>query len=256
MTEANRPIRLVTFDLYDTLIELRPPRWERLASACRARGIEADPLVLRDADRVSEDFYTVENGRRPIRERPAAERQAFRVELMRRWLAAAGLPDDQETARALRDAYLSEFDETPNYRHYRLFGDVMPALRRLRSRGVKTAVVSNADDDVTVICVHFAFADLMDLIVTSALVGYEKPDRRTFLAALEPLGVEPADALHIGDQPNSDIVGALDVGMRAVLIDRYGRHPDSPVPTVPTLTALADLVLNVPAPVREKTLTP
>jgi putative hydrolase of the HAD superfamily len=250
MTEARPPIRLVTFDLYDTLIELRPPRWERMAAACRSIGIDADPLVLRDADRISEDYYTVENGRQPIRERPKEEQQAFRVELMRRWLAAAGLPHDQETAQTLRDAYLSEFDEVPDYRHFRLFEDVMPALRRLRSRGVKTAVVSNADDDVTVICIHFAFADLMDLIVTSALVGYEKPDPRTFLAALDPLGVDPAHALHIGDQPKSDVAGALDVGMRAVLLDRYARHPDRPVPAVPSLTALADLVLDVPEAVR------
>ncbi|HET7092582.1 MAG TPA: hypothetical protein VFI22_03865, partial [Thermomicrobiales bacterium] len=69
MTATNHPIRLVTFDLYDTLIEMRPPRWERLAAVCRAHGIDADPLVLRAADPAGEDFYTVENGRRPIRER-------------------------------------------------------------------------------------------------------------------------------------------------------------------------------------------
>ena len=57
----------------------------------------------------------------------------------------------------------------------------------LRHAGLKTAVISNADDDVTVVCVHFDFAPLMDLIVTSALVGYEKPDPRTYYAALEPL---------------------------------------------------------------------
>ncbi|HET7095200.1 MAG TPA: HAD-IA family hydrolase, partial [Thermomicrobiales bacterium] len=171
------------------------------------------------------------------------------VELLRRWLAAAGLPHDRETAQRLRDAYISEFDEEPDYRRYRLFDDVMPTLLRLRAHGIKTAVVSNADADVTVTCIHFAFADRMDLIVTSALVGYEKPDPRTFRAAFEPLGVDPARALHVGDQPKSDIVGALDVGMQAVLLDRYTRHPDSPVPTVPTLTAVADLI-SVPYPDR------
>ncbi len=252
MPDLIAPIRLVTFDLYDTLIELRPPRWERLVVACRAVGIDADPAILRDADAIGEDFFTVENGRVPIRERPFAEREAFRRELLRRWLEAAGLPHDAATTQAVRAAYLSEFDEVADYRHYRLFDDVMPALLRLRSHGVKTAVVSNADYDVTSICVHFAFADRMDLIVTSALVGYEKPDPRTFHAALDPLGVAPADTLHIGDQPKSDIVGALGVGMRAVLLDRYGRHPDSPVPAVPTLTALADFVLGVPEAVGER----
>ena len=241
---TNGPIDLVTFDLYDTLIELNPPRWERLATAAAKQGIAADPLVLREADRIAEDYFTIENGRLPIRDRPKPEREMFRLELMRRWLEAAGLPHDPETTRALRLAYISEFDEVPDYAHYRLFDDVLPALRTLRRAGVKTAVISNADDDVTVVCVHFAFAPLMDIIVTSALVGYEKPDPRTYYAALEPLGVAPERALHVGDQPKSDIVGARGVGMGAVLIDRYDRHDDRDIPTVVTLTELADTVVS------------
>jgi HAD superfamily hydrolase (TIGR01549 family) len=240
---TNGAIDLVTFDLYDTLIELNPPRWERLAEAARKLGIAADPLVLRDADRIAEDYFTVENGRLPIRDRDATERQAFRLELMRRWLEAAGLPHDPETTRKMRETYISEFEEVPDHRHYRLFDDVLPALRSLRRAGVKTAVISNADNDVTVVAVHFTFAPLMDLIVTSALVGYEKPDPRTYYAALEPLEVDPARAVHIGDQPKSDVVGAQGVGMGAVLIDRYNRHNGVAVPKVSTLTELTDLVI-------------
>lgn len=237
------PIELVTFDLYDTLIELHPPRWERLARSLAAEGITADPLALREADRAAEDFYTIENGARPIRDRPAEERIAFRIEHMRRWLAAAGLDDDPEFAAGVRSRFISEFEEAPDHRHYRLFDDVMPALRRLRSAGLKTALISNADRDVTVIALHFAFADLMDVIVTSALVGYEKPDPRTFHAAIEPLGVDPARAVHIGDQPKSDIVGALGIGMQAVLLDRYDRHGDHDGPRAGGLPEFADAVI-------------
>jgi putative hydrolase of the HAD superfamily len=83
----------------------------------------------------------------------------------------------------------------------------------------------------------------MDLIVTSALVGYEKPDPRTYHAALEPLGIDPEFAVHVGDQPKSDVVGALGVGMNAVLIDRYGRHNGTETPTVSTLTELVDAIV-------------
>ena len=241
--DTNGPIDLVTFDLYDTLIELNPTRWERLAAAACKHGIAADVVALREADRIAEDYFTIENGRLPIRDREQPEREAFRLELMRRWLEAAGLPHDPETTRELRRAYISEFDEVPDHHHYRLFDDVLPALRTLRRAGVQTAVISNADADVTIVCTHFAFAPLMDLIVTSALVGYEKPDPRTYQAALEPLGIDPELAVHVGDQPKSDIVGALGVGMRAVLIDRYDRHNGVDVPTVSTLTELADMVV-------------
>lgn len=56
MTDADRPIRLVTFDLYDTLIELHPPRWARLAIAARRLGLVVDVGALRAADRVAEDY--------------------------------------------------------------------------------------------------------------------------------------------------------------------------------------------------------
>ena len=247
--DKNRPIRLVTFDLYDTLIELRPRRWERLAAALSRLGIAADPNLLRAADRVAEDYFTEENGRLPIRDRPRAEREAFRLRYMAIWLDAAGLPSDPATVRAAREGYLAEF-ETPAVEQdvaggYHVFDDVMPALERLRKAGIRRAVISNADADVTALCTHLAFAHEMNAIVTSAIVGWEKPDIRTFRAALAPLGVEPADALHIGDQPRSDVAGALASGMRAALIDRYGRHDGNAkgVPVVRDLASLVDLVL-------------
>jgi putative hydrolase of the HAD superfamily len=90
----------------------------------------------------------------------------------------------------------------------------------------------------------------MDLIVTSALVGYEKPDPRTYRAALEPLEIDPERAIHVGDQPKSDVVGALGVGMGAVLLDRYDRHDGVDVPVVSTLTELADKVVAARSPER------
>jgi putative hydrolase of the HAD superfamily len=130
--------------------------------------------------------------------------------------------------------------------NYLVFADVMPSLHRLRQAGVKRAVISNADDDVTELCTRLDFAHEMNLIVTSAVVGWEKPDVRTFRAALDPLGIDPGAALHIGDQPRSDIAGAVATGMRAALIDRYDRHDPAnhEVPIMRNLNDLVDYVLE------------
>jgi HAD superfamily hydrolase (TIGR01549 family) len=248
LSHPPRPIRLVTFDLYDTLIELRPQRWDRLQAALQRLHIESDAATLRAADLVAEDLFTEENGQIPIRDRPAAERERFRLKYMQTWLTAAGLPADEITVRGARRQYLAEF-ETPAVQEsphggYQAFPDVLPALQQLREAGVKRAIISNADDDVTELCTHMAFAHEMNIIVTSALVGYEKPDERTYRAALDPLGVAPEDALHIGDQPKSDVAGALQIGMRAALIDRYERH-DPRKHDVPVFTGLEDFVDHV-----------
>ena len=74
-----RPIELVTFDLYDTLIELHPPRWERFHAALAKLGVRVDLEAIRLADVIAEDFFTLENGKVPIRDRPKAQREAFRL---------------------------------------------------------------------------------------------------------------------------------------------------------------------------------
>ncbi|CAN5435360.1 HAD family phosphatase [soil metagenome] len=244
-----RPIRLVTFDLYDTLVELAPKRWERLASVLTRLGINPDVAVLRDTDVIAEDFYTLENAKVPIRDRSIDDQDAFRVEFMRVWLSAAGIDADPGLTRAARDGYRAEFEATPWFGNYVTYSDVVESAQRLREAGVKRAIISNADADVTEFVTHLAIAHEMDLIVTSAVIGYEKPDIRTFQAAFEPLRIDPAEALHIGDQPRSDVVGALNAGMRAALIDRYARHDQAnhEVPVMRDFDELVNYVLDVNA---------
>jgi putative hydrolase of the HAD superfamily len=238
----DRPIRLVTFDLYDTLVEAMPPRWERFVTASTRAGLSADAMQFRAADRVAEDFYTRENGKTPIRDRAPEEREAFRLAYTATMLEAAGMPHDPVTVQAVRDIYRGELDAIGW--NYRVFDDVSPALEALRGAGIQRAVISNADADVTAFCLHMGFAQQMDLIVTSALVGWEKPDPRTYFAALDPLGVAPEEALHIGDQALSDVAGARVIGMAAALIDRYDRHGDDEHDAI-RVRSLADLAAMV-----------
>lgn len=222
---VDRPIELVTFDLYDTLVEAYPPRWERFAQALGRSGMPVDVASVLHADRYAEDHYTIENGRYPIRDRTEEEVQQFRLDQVATYLQALNLPTDRESVRVVQAHF---WDETQNHGgwSYRAFKEVPKVLEYLEKHGVRRAIISNADADVTRFCLQMGFAAHMDVIVTSALVGWEKPDRRTFYAALEALDVEPESALHVGDQALSDVKGARAIGMAAALIDRYGRHRD------------------------------
>ena len=48
-------------------------------------------------------------------------------------------------------------------------------------------------------------------------VGRSKPHKKIFEAALSPLGIDYKNAVHIGDRQHNDILGAQQLGMRAVL---------------------------------------
>lgn len=55
-------------------------------------------------------------------------------------------------------------------------------------------------------------------------VGAPKPDPRPFRAAIEPLGIEPDQVLHVGDLRRTDVAGARALGMQTVRI--RARHDD------------------------------
>ena len=99
-------------------------------------------------------------------------------------------------------------------------------VKKLRAAGIKTAIVTNVDPDRMQFQRHkidaLGLTPLFDTIVMSGEVGVHKPDRRVFDRATQLLGVSNEDCVFVGDNPNADIVGALNAGMEAVWIDVWG----------------------------------
>lgn len=127
--------------------------------------------------------------------------------------------DAEELARQVYDA----FGEASRWRPY---DDVLPALRRLKGRGIALGIISNWDRRLVSLLDDLGIGELVDTVVSSADVGLRKPDPRIFELACGRVGVSPARAAHVGDHHYADIVGARAVGMSAVLIDRRGVGDD------------------------------
>ncbi len=134
---------------------------------------------------------------------------------------------DEETMDALCVAFTE-----PIFSLAVLYDDVKPTLEELRGRGVRTAIVSNTpwgspaglwrrELD------RLGLTPLVDGEVFCRDVGWRKPDPRVFTHALNLLGVEPGDALFVGDDPRWDVEGPRALGMRALLLDRTGDNPDA-----------------------------
>lgn len=119
--------------------------------------------------------------------------------------------------------------------NFELYEDAPPVLRELRRHGLAIGLVSNTSRDLDRFVDTFSLD--VDAVVSSGSHGKVKPDPSIFRAALILLGVEPQEAVMVGDSPGDDIAGARAVGMRALLLDREGRHPRGP-DTLPDLYAL------------------
>ncbi|HTZ06746.1 MAG TPA: HAD-IA family hydrolase [Gaiellaceae bacterium] len=119
--------------------------------------------------------------------------------------------------------------------NFELYDDTLPVLRTLRGAGLKVGLVSNSARDVAAFAVHHALE--IDAGLSSFHHGKSKPHESIFRAVLALLDVEARDAVMVGDAVEEDLEGARAAGMSAILLDRYGYHPDVE-PRIPDLFAL------------------
>jgi len=103
---------------------------------------------------------------------------------------------------------------------HQVLGSAQALLDSLRNRGLKTGLVANSWPEPPRVLradvEAFGLAPLLDVQVYSAEVGARKPAPEIFLRALEALGVDPLDAMFVGDRLDTDVQGAANVGMTTV----------------------------------------
>ena len=126
------------------------------------------------------------------------------------------------------------------HENFDLYDDVPETLAALRAAGLSIGLVSNSARDVREFARHHELD--VDAGISSFHHGRSKPHASIFRAVLDLLGVEPADAAMVGDMIADDIEGARAVGMRAILIDREGLHPEFE-PRIESLRELPALLL-------------
>ena len=95
-------------------------------------------------------------------------------------------------------------------------------LEELRRRGIGTGLISNWNHTCRDVLAENGLDRLLDVIVVSSEVGYEKPDARIFEAALQAAHVAPEECLYVGDNYYDDAVGARNAGIQCLLISPYG----------------------------------
>lgn len=128
----------------------------------------------------------------------------------------------------------------------KVFRDVRPALRQLRSNGYRLAVVSNWEPSLEEILDHLGLRFHFTAVVTSSVEGIWKPDPGLYAIALERCGIAPHQAVSVGDDIERDLAAARRLGISGVLLDRFDDHPEY-APRVGNLAELAErLPVRVP----------
>ncbi|WP_428965498.1 HAD family hydrolase [Micromonospora fluostatini] len=213
-----RPVAAVLFDFHGTLAQVEEPR-EWVLAAARTCGVTLDPIrATALADRLV--MAGRAGGPLPARVPPRlAEHWADRDLYEHAHRAAyTGLAETVDTgidglAEALYERVLVADGWVP-------YPDTAPTLAALRAAGVKVAVVSNIGFDLRPFFAAWGLADLVDAYALSYEVGRCKPDPGIFLRACGMLGVDPEEALMVGDTPAD--AGAVGAGCAVLVLPATG----------------------------------
>lgn len=118
-----------------------------------------------------------------------------------------------------------------------VYDDVFGTLEVLARRDLALAIVSNWDSYLPKLLAALDLERFFPVLAVSSIEETGKPDAEIFHRACRRLGVEPAEAVHVGDSVAEDLEGARGAGLHALLLDRLDRHPE----VADRITTLAEL---------------
>lgn len=217
----------VTFDLDGTLYDTQAVRWRYILKNWSAL------RVVRVTRRVREE----------LREATFETGAALRAEETKR--VAERLEVGEAQARQQMDLAL----------HMRLVqvlrqvgprADARSALEALVMRGVRIGVISDyaVDDKLAAL----GLAELpWDVRIAADSLGALKPHERSFQAAVQHWGVPPSRVLHVGDRFDTDVQGAKNAGLAALLLGGIPAENGPDVTCVPSLSRVVEEIFSTPA---------
>jgi HAD superfamily hydrolase (TIGR01549 family) len=222
-----RRLRAVTLDYWDTLVDDRVLHGERLALRHAAIGTLLDAYDCRYSPSEIAELY--DRAGVAAFKWWADEHRGYTAEERIRFMlrAANREPRDgcEHIARAVRVV-----DEALLAHPAPLIPGAKELLTALAER-VPLAIISDTGFASGVaqdrLLEHHGVRALFTATIYSVDVGHAKPRPEPFRAALEALGLEPGEVLHVGDIEQTDVQGAIAMGMRAIRLDLFRENGPS-----------------------------
>jgi 2-haloalkanoic acid dehalogenase type II len=225
---------VVLFDLDDTLIDYSgavETCWDAACAHATSIGLDA-AAVARVVHEVRRWFWS-----------DPARHARERVDMLGAWtkIAAGALERLGHPSDVVARAIATDF-ATRRLTSTTLFDDALPCLEALRARGVSLGLVTNGDAGMQrEKLARFALERFFDAIVIEGELGAGKPLPAIYHHVLRMLGARPEATLMVGDNVEWDVVGACQVGIAGIWLDRAGMGIPAGGPSVRVIRTLAEL---------------
>ena len=210
--------KAVFFDAGGTLLHPYPSVGIIYSQVAAKHGCKADPDEL---NKLFREIWRRRDGMSGLESHnnEKKERDWWRSIVVEVFDHFGGVPNFEEFFLELYEVFGS-----PDY--WRLYPGVKEILGELKKRKKRLAIVSNWDSRLLKLCKGFELEEYFEFILASAIFGASKPGPKIFNEALKRMGIQPHEAVHIGDSYEDDIKGAMGVGINAILIDWHHSEHD------------------------------
>ncbi len=121
------------------------------------------------------------------------------------------------------------------------FDNVHEVLAEMKSQSLHMGVISNWDETAQGILEQHCLTKYFDHCIISSEVGINKPDPAIFHLAMQKANVEPQCCLYVGDNYYDDAIGSREVGMEAVILNRFDNLGVEEIKDVPIIQNLKQL---------------
>lgn len=125
-----------------------------------------------------------------------------------------------EALEVFRKYYLEHIAD-----YTRPYDGITDVINELKSKGCKTAVVSNKTHVAAQAVVKDFFGDIFDIVVGKMEEFPPKPEPDSLLYAIKTLGVEKSDCIYIGDS-DVDVLTAHNAGIECIGVTWGNRDED------------------------------
>lgn len=213
-------IRLVIFDVGQTLLFLTPPSEEVLLARCQQLAIDVELEDLKRGCKAGELWVaqTIMNEQQGA---PRMSDEEFDI----KWeyvVLETALKDRKENIEDLVNKLRNIDGPTQNWSAP---PETYTVLNELQAKDLPLGIVSNFPKILPDLCRKVGIADYFDFIIASEEVGISKPDPSILQMALQRAQVKPHEAVYIGDHP-FDILCAKKVPMPIIWFNK----DDDPIP--------------------------
>ena len=93
-------------------------------------------------------------------------------------------------------------------------------LKKLKNNGVKIGILTNGPLNQNLKIESLNIKNMIDSVVISDEYGFKKPDAKIYQLILTKLNLSPTECVFVGDNPQTDILGAVNIDMKSVLISK------------------------------------